>query len=112
VAAGAQALGLAAFAVAVVVHGLGGDRSSTADFWLLAALLLLWAAGLAWAARGVWRARRWSRAPLVLSQLLLLAVGVPLVQGEGARWAGVLMVATSLTGLVAVLTPRVTAALE
>ena len=71
-----------------------------------------WAAGLLLCARGLLRRRRWARAPLVITDLLLLAVGVPLVQGAGARWAGVLLVVGAVVGLLSVLSPAVTAELE
>ncbi len=107
-----QALGLGVFALVVVVEALRGDRSSMANALLLAALLLAWAATLALCARGLLRRRRWSRAPLVMSELLLLAVGIPLVQGAGARWAGVLLVVGAVVGLLSVLSPAVTTELE
>ena len=112
VVAALEATALLVFGTAVLVQALRGDRSSALDAGLLVGLLVVWAAGLGWAARGLWHARRWARAPVVLSELLLLAVGIPLVQGEGARWAGVLLVAASVAGLVAVLSPAVTASLE
>ena len=50
-------------------------------------------------ARGLRDRHRWARAPLLLSELLLVAVGVPLVQGGGvARWAGVALVVTGVGG--------------
>jgi len=112
VVAAAEALGLLVLAVAVVVQAARGDRASVTQAVLLAVLAALWAGTLAWCARGLLRARRWARSPVVLSQLLLLAVGVPLIQGPSARWAGLLLVAGSLVGLVAALAPASTAALE
>jgi hypothetical protein len=110
--AGLQGLGLAVFAAVVVGEALRGDRSSVSGALLLVALLAAWAATLVLCARGLLRRRRWARAPLVLSELLLLAVGIPLVQGSGARWVGVLLVVGSVVGLLAVLSPAVTAELE
>ena len=96
---------------AVAVFAFRG--TSTANALLLDGLLVVWALGLAWSGRGLWRARRWSRSPVLLSQvLLLLAVGLPLVQGTYARWAGALIVLVSLVGLVTVLMPQVTAVLD
>jgi cell division protein FtsW (lipid II flippase) len=106
-----QAAGLAVFAAAVVVQAVRGDRSTVENVALLALLLVAWAAGLLVAARGLLRLRRWARAPLVVCQLLLLAVGLPLVQGSGARWAGGLLVVSAAAGLVCVLSPPVTARL-
>ncbi len=106
------AAGLVALAVAVVVAALRGDRSSVLDAALLVGLLLAWAAGLGLAARGLVRCRRWARAPVLLSELLLAAVGVPLAQGSAAQWAGYLVVAVSVIGAVVVLSPPVTAVLQ
>ena len=103
---------LLGMAVGIVVEAARGDRSSVSNVALLVGLLLVWAAGLALAARGLARRRRWARAPVLLSDLLLLAVGVPLAQGSASRWAGVLLVVVSAVGAVAVMTPPVTAALE
>ena len=107
-----QGVGLGVFALVVVVEALRGDRSSMVDALLLVSLLLAWAGAFVLCARGLLRRRRWSRAPLVLSELLLLAVGIPLVQGAGARWAGVLLVVGAVVGLLSVLSPAVTAELE
>jgi hypothetical protein len=110
----AQVLGLVAYAIVVVVAAVRGDESSAGNAALLAVLVLAWAVGLAVAARGLVDRRRWARAPALLSELLLFAVGVPLAQnGAGiARWAGVLLVVSGAVGTVAVLTPSVTAALD
>jgi hypothetical protein len=110
--AAVEALGLLVLAVAVVVQAARGDRASVSQALLLAALAVLWALALAWCARGLLRVRRWARSPVVLSQLLLLAVGVPLVQGPSGRWAGVLILVASVVGLLAALAPASTAALE
>ncbi len=101
-----------ALAVAVVVEAARGDRSTVGNVVLLALLLVAWAGGLAAAARGLLHRRRRARAPIVVSELLLLAVGFPLVQGTDARWAGVLLVVTCVAGLLAVLSPSVTAQLQ
>ncbi len=107
-----QSVGLVVFALAVVVAAVRGDRSSAADAALLAALVLGWAVFLVVAARGLRDRRRWARAPLLLTELLLVVVGVPLVQGGSSRWTGALMVVSGAVGAVALLTPSVTRALE
>ena len=107
-----QALGLVVYAVAVVVAAVRGDRSSASDAALLVVLVLGWAAVLVVVARGLYERRRWARAPLLLSELLLVAIGVPLAQGESGRWVGVVLVASAAVGAVAVLSPSVTRALE
>ena len=112
VVAGAEAVGLLVLATAVVVQAARGDRASVSQALLLAALAVLWALSLAWCAWGLLRVRRWARSPVVLSQLLLLAVGVPLVQGSSGRLVGVLVLVASVVGLVASFAPSSTAALE
>jgi hypothetical protein len=105
-----QAAGMVGYAVLVVVQAVRGDASSPGDAAFLVVLVLAWAAGLVVVARGMRDRHRWARAPLLLSELLLVAVGVPLVQGGGiARWAGAALVATGAVGAAAVLSPSVTA---
>jgi hypothetical protein len=108
----AQAAGFVAFGVVLVVQAARGDRSSVVNVGLLIGLLLGWAAALGFAARGLRRRQRWSRTPLVVSQVLLLAVGVPLVQGSSARWEGIALVTSSAVALLALLSRAVTAELE
>jgi hypothetical protein len=107
-----EALVLLGFAVAVVVEAVRGDRSTVTNVVLLVALLVLWATALAFAARGLRGGHRWARSPVLLSQILLLVVGIPLAQGGSAWWAGLVLIALSVVGLVAVLGPGVTAALD
>jgi hypothetical protein len=108
----AEAAGFVVYGVALVVLAARGDRSSVQNVALLVVLVAGWGAGLVFAARGLLRRRRWSRAPLVVSQLLLAAVGAPLAQGSVARWVGVALVTVSVVALGALLTPAVTGALE
>jgi hypothetical protein len=108
-----EAAGLVLYAVVAAVQALRGDRSSVLGALLLVLILLVWAAGLAVAARGLWQVRRWARSPVVVSELLLLAVGIPLVQGTGAAVGavGVCVVALAVATTGAVLSPPATAAL-
>jgi hypothetical protein len=105
-----QIAGMAVYSVAVLVKAVSGDASSAQGAALLIALTLVWAGGLVLAARGLWQRRRWARSPAVVSELLLVAIGVPLVQG-GVGWVGVPLVVGSAVAVVALLTPAVTAAL-
>jgi hypothetical protein len=105
-----EAVTLLGYAVVAVVQGLRGDRSGALGPALLAVVLLVWAAGLVGAARGLLQVRRWARAPVVVSELLGLAVGIQLAQGP-TRWAGAALVAVTVVALVAVLSPPATAAL-
>jgi hypothetical protein len=109
VVAGVTALevaGLVGFVLVIVLRATRGDRSSALNVALVCAALLVWAGGLALAARGLLAGRRWSRSPLVVSELLLLAVSVSLVQG-GVRWLGWPLLVGSAAAVAAVFTPAV-----
>jgi hypothetical protein len=108
--AAVEAVGLIGYAAVVVLHGLGGDASSPANVALLAALVLAWAAGLGVAARALLSGRRWARSPLIVNQLLLVAVGIPVAQGASG-WLGWPMVAVALVALAALASPAVTRSL-
>ena len=105
--AGLQVAGLVAFAVVIVARAVRGERSSAANVLLVCVALLVWAAGLALAARGLLAGSRWSRSPLVVSELLLLAVGVSLVQA-GQGWLGWPLVVGSAAAVAALFAPAVT----
>lgn len=102
-----QAAAFVGYALVVLVQAVRGDRTTLLGAGLLAVLLLAWGAGLGLAARGLWDGRRWARSPVVVTELLLLAVGIPLVQGTG-RPAGVVIVVVAVVVLGAVLSPPVT----
>jgi hypothetical protein len=103
----AEGLGLVVYAVVIVVHGFGGDASSPANVALLAVLVLAWAGGLGAAARGLLAGRRWARSPLIVNQLLLVAVGIPVAQGASG-WLGWPIVAVAVLALAALASPPVT----
>ena len=102
-----QGAALAGYALVVLVQAVRGDRATLLGAALLAVLLVAWGAGLGLAARGLWDGRRWARSPVVVTELLLLAVGIPLVQGAG-RAAGIVLVVVAVVELGAVLSPPVT----
>ena len=100
------------FALVTIIAAIQGSATSVAGVALLSLLALAWAGGLAVATSAVARGRRAGRAPVVLTELiLLLAVGVPLVQGSSPL-AGWFLVGTSLPALLVVLSPPVTASLH
>ncbi len=92
----------------------GPEEVSNAPALTLQILMFaLFGGALVFVARGWWRVRRWSRAPFVLAQLLILVVAVPLVSAPGSvervvAAAGVLM---AVVGLVLTFLPSTTAAL-
>jgi hypothetical protein len=99
-----QGLGLAAAAAFLLVEIVVANPASIARASLSAALALLAGLGLLGVARGLGAARRWSRSPALVTQLLVLPVGVGLVQGD--RWyVGVPLVVWAL-GVVVLLFSR------
>ena len=102
-----QGASFVGYALVVLVQAVRGDRTTLLGAALLALLLVAWGAGLGLAARGLGAGRRWARSPVVVTELLLLAVGIPLVQGAG-RPAGIVVVAVAVVALAAVLSPPVT----
>jgi hypothetical protein len=71
---------------------------------------LLYAAGLAYAAVGLGRARSWSRAPLMLSQLIQLGLAWSF-HGPGTDWVAVLLAISALAVIVVLVMPSTTSAL-
>ena len=71
---------------------------------------LLYGCGLLVCARGLVLARRWTRAPVVLAQLIQVLVAWSFLQGS-TRWVAVLMAVAAVTVLGSVLSPPATRAL-
>ena len=70
--------------------------------WMLGYGLLLVAL-----ARGVFRGRRWSRAPSIATQLILLPIAFSF-RGEPTTWVATAMAAVAIATLVGLLHPRST----
>jgi hypothetical protein len=74
---------------------------------------LAWGVGVLLSARGLVHRRRWARSPLVMTYLLLLAVGWALVHGTGlAVFVGVAAFGVAASGLILMLMPSVGAELR
>ena len=58
-------------------------------------------------ARGVFRGRRWSRAPSIATQLILLPIAFSF-RGEPTTWVATAMAAVAIAALVGLLHPRST----
>ncbi|GLW06295.1 hypothetical protein Misp01_14250 [Microtetraspora sp. NBRC 13810] len=67
-------------------------------------------AGLLWVAWGLFTEERWSRAPSVVTQIILVPVAVTLID-SGRLDLGIPLVVIALAALVALLAPRTTHAL-
>lgn len=102
-----EAAVLIGYALLLLVMAGRGDRLSVANAALLAVLLAAWGCGLLTAGRALIARRRWSRSPILLSQLFGLVIGVPVAQG-GALVAGGLIAIGAAAGLAAVMAPQVT----
>ena len=103
----AEALALAAIGVIEVVS-LDTDRVTLGV--TTSVFLFVYAAALCWAGLAVRRGRSWTRAPIVLSQLIQLGIAWSAL-GGGTTWLAVLLVVPAVVVLVIMLRPATTAAL-
>jgi hypothetical protein len=107
----AQGIGLAGLAVFFLVELVVSTPLSVPRAVMAALLTLLAGLGLLAVARGLHRRRRWARAPALVTQLIVLPVGVGLVQG-GRWYVGVPLIGWALGVLVLLFAPAVSDALE
>jgi hypothetical protein len=107
----AQGIGLAGLAVFFLVELVVSTPLSVPRAVMAALLTLLAGLGLLAVARGLHRGRRWARAPALVTQLIVVPVGVGLVQG-GRWYVGVPLIGWALAVLVLLFTPAVSEALE
>ena len=97
---------------AYLVRGLvTADATEAGAAVVLVLLALGLGAGLAACARALWHRRRASRAPLLVWQVLQLAVGVPQF-GGGAVWAGLLLSVPAVLVLAGLFHRQVLAAVD
>ncbi|HTY70893.1 MAG TPA: hypothetical protein VMI11_00545 [Actinomycetes bacterium] len=109
----ATGAGLLAYAAFVAEQAATQAPDSAAGAALVLVSVVLWGVGVLASARGLGRGRRWARSPLVMTYLLLLAVGWALARGSGAEVAvGVAVLALAVLGLVVMLAPSVGAQLR
>jgi hypothetical protein len=104
---------LVAYGLFELEQALTQSADSAAGAGLVITSFLGWGLGVLLAARGLTRRRRWARSPLVMTYLLLLAVGWALLHGTGlAVPVALLAFAVALVGLFVMLTPSVGDALR
>lgn len=90
---------LVGFAVFYLVELVVSRPDNVTTALVSAGLALLAGVGLLFVSRGLGRRRRWSRAPALVTQLLLLPVAWDLAHSE--RWyLGVLLLVAALAGAV------------
>ncbi|OIV35515.1 hypothetical protein BIV57_21200 [Mangrovactinospora gilvigrisea] len=111
--AGVQAVALAVWGLYIMAAPLfasGGDlvRAEAGGVVLLLCALL---PGIA--VRGLWQLKRWGRGPAATLNLCCLPVGYTVWQQGGSLvWVGILVMATAIAGLVCLVHPRTSAALD
>jgi hypothetical protein len=106
------AVGLGAYAVFVLEQAATQSADSDAGAAVVIGIVVIWIVVVALAARGLRRRRRWARSPLVMTYLLLLAVGWDLVHGTVLSVViGVGVFVLAITGLGVMLSPPVAGAL-
>ena len=104
---------LVLYAAFELEQALTQSADSAAGAALVIGSFLAWGVGVLLAARGLSRRRRWARSPLLMTYLLLFAVGWALVHGTGLAVAvGVVAFAVAAVGIVVMLAPSVGAALQ
>lgn len=106
-----QAVGLAGLAVFYLVELVVATSDDRVRALVTAVLAVAAAAGLGLVARGLARRRRWSRAPALVTNLLVLPVAFDLTRGDRA-YVGVPLALWALAVLVLLVLPATDAALE
>ena len=106
-----QGLAILTLAFALLVSSVVGSPDSLVGAIFIGVLAAMGGAGLLLCAWGLRHRRRWSRSPALVWQLLMIPVGWYQVQG-GMRWLGVSLVAVSAVGLLLLVVPATTEALQ
>lgn len=105
IATGIEAFGLAASAIGLVAYRVAGHRPfDSGDLWAVVAMATVGAVGLGVVVRGLARVRRWARSPAVLTQLIVLPIGVTTI-AHGGELVGVPLALCGLVGLVGLFAP-------
>lgn len=106
-----QVLGLAGIAAFYLVELVVATADDRVRALITLLLTLAAAAGLGLVVRGLARRRRWSRSPVLVTNLLVLPVAWGLVQG-GRWYVGVPLAAWAAVVLVLLFLPATDASLE
>jgi uncharacterized membrane protein (DUF2068 family) len=108
---GLQGALLVGIAVFYVVELFVATATDTTRALVSAGLTLLAGIGLVLVARGLWQGRRWARSPALVTNLILVPVGIGLLQG-GRWYAGVPLLAAAAAVVVLLFSSSVNATLE
>jgi ABC-type Fe3+-siderophore transport system permease subunit len=105
IATGAETLGLAASAIGLASYKLSGHRPfDSGDLWAVVGMAAVGAIGLGLVVRGLARVRRWARSPAVLTQLIVLPIGLSTAV-HGSDLVGIPLAICGLVGLVGLFAP-------
>jgi hypothetical protein len=105
IATGVEALGLASSAIGLSFYKLTGHRPfDSGDLWAVVGMAAIGAIGLGLVVRGLVGARRWSRSPTVLTQLIVLPIGVTTIV-HGGELVGIPMAVCGLAGVIGIFAP-------
>jgi O-antigen/teichoic acid export membrane protein len=108
IATGVETLGLAASAIGLSFYKLSGHRPfDSGDLWAVVVMAAVGTIGLGLVVRGLARVRRWARSPAVLTQLIVLPIGVTTTL-HGGELVGIPLAACALVGLVGLFAPSTT----
>ncbi len=108
IATGVETVGLVASAIGLSVYKLLGHRPfDSGDLWSVVGLAAIGAIGLGWVVRGLARSRRWSRSPAVLTQLIVLPIGVT-TAAHGGELIGIPLAVCGFVGLIGLFAPSTT----
>jgi hypothetical protein len=79
------------------------DTADEAGGWRVTGYFALYAVAFTVLSVGLWRRRKWTRAPLIVLQLLLMVIGFSLVNGDApAPGAALVLLAVACAGLLLV----------
>ena len=71
--------------------------------WRVTGFFAMWAVVLTFLSVGLWRRRKWTRAPLIVLQLLLSVIGFSMINGDApAPGAALVVLAVGCVGLLLV----------
>jgi hypothetical protein len=89
-------------------YKLSGHRPfDSGDLWAVVVMAAVGTIGLGLVVRGLARVRRWARSPAVLTQLIVLPIGVTTTL-HGGELVGIPLAACALVGLVGLFAPSTT----